>query len=138
MNREEQKQIALKAMKDLHIDPEYIKAFKRKDVVTQFIRFAGYFIDEKTEHNLLRQIKKIEEETGVCVYAVTHENFEFGECFTMLCVSKYKEDIPHMLEEDGEGGYYAFAWVYNADCEWCSEFGTVPIKSTFGGIKRPY
>lgn len=138
MNRQEQKELAVKAMREMQIDPAYIKAFKNKDVVTQFIRYAGYFVDENTECNLLQKIKEIEEETGICVFAVTQENFEFGRCFTMLCVSKYEEDAGHLLERGDKGEFYVFSYVYNADVEWCSEFGTCAFNSVYGGLRRLY
>ena len=34
--------------------------------------------------------------------------------------------------------FYAFAYVWNKDCEWCSEFGTIGVKSFGGGLKRIY
>ena len=33
-------------------------------------------------------------------------------------------------------GYYAFAYVWNKDDDFCSEFGTIGLKSFGGGIKR--
>lgn len=138
MNREQQKQKAMWAMSDMEIDKAYIHAFTKNNIITQFIRYAGYFIDENTEHNLLKKIKEIEEEYGCCVYAVTHENFEFGECFSMLYVSEYDEEQALTLQKEDDGIFYASAYVYNADNDCYSEFGTVGIKSAYGGIRRVY
>lgn len=138
MNREEQKQLAVKAMKAMKIDWHYIHAFQHKDVVTQFYKYGGFYVDEHTECNLLQKIKEIEAETGVCVYAVTQETFEFGKCFTMLCISQYEEDALHAWDEGDDGTIYAFCYVYNADNEWCSEFGTCGFHCAVGGIRRKY
>ena len=31
---------------------------------------------------------------------------------------------------------YAFAYVWNKDDDWCSEFGSVTVQSFGGGIRR--
>lgn len=139
MNREQQKQKAMWAMNDLGIDKDYIQAFVKRNTITMFIHYMGYFIDEKTEYNLLSEIKKVEEEYGICVYAVTQEQFEFGRCFTMLYISKYDEDAKRALSPTSkQNTFIAHAYVYNADDDWCSEFGSVQIKSALGGIRREY
>ena len=51
--------------------------------ITQNNMFEAYMNERKA-------FKEFEEETGTLVYAVTHEIFEFGECYSFLCVSKYK------------------------------------------------
>ena len=129
-----QKEVAISAMKTLDIYKPYIKEFEKNGTVTLFERFGGYYIDEDSEPELLKKIREFEAEYGSLVYAVTHELFWFGECYSFLVVSKYEEEWEETLEEVKEG--YAFSYVWNKDDEWCSEFGTIAVKSFGGGIAR--
>ena len=130
-----QKEKAIECMKTLDIYKPYIKAFVDKDTVTLFERFGGYYITEDQEPELLNKIKEFESETGSLVYAVTHEIFEFGECYSLLCVSSYKEDWDFTVEK-GSYGTYAWSYVWNKDDDLCSEYGTIGIRSFGGGIAR--
>lgn len=129
-----QKEVALSAMKALDIYKPYIKKFEKDGTVTLFERFGGYCIDEDNEPELFKKIKEFEAESECIVYAVTHEMFEFGECYSFLCISKYEEEWTSMLNETKMG--LAFAYVWNKTDEWCSEFGTVAVRSFGGGIAR--
>ena len=129
-----QKEVAISAMKSLDIYAPYIKKFEKDGTVTLFERFGGYYIDEYNEPELLKKIREFEAEYGSIVYAVTHEMFWFGECYTFLVVSKYEEEYEMTLEGVKDG--YAFAYVWNKSDEMCSEFGDVGIKSFGGGIAR--
>jgi predicted 3-demethylubiquinone-9 3-methyltransferase (glyoxalase superfamily) len=128
-----QREVAIKCMQKLNIYKPYIKAFEN-GTITLFERFGGYYITEDQEPELLNKIKEFEEETGSIVYAVTHERFEFGECYSFLIVSKYDEEWEMTLEEVKDE--YAFAYVWNKTDEWCSEYGTIGVKSFGGGIAR--
>ena len=55
-------------------------------------------------------------------------------CYSMLCVCMYPEESD-MNEEDLKDGY-AFSYVLNVDAPDCSEFGTICVKPTFGGLRR--
>lgn len=129
-----QKEVAISAMKSLNIYAPYIKKFEKDGTVTLFERFGGYYITEDQEPELLKKIREFEAEYGSIVYAVTHEMYEFGECYSFLIVSKYEEEWGETLEEVKDG--YAFSYVWNKDDEWCSEFGTVFVRSFGGGIAR--
>lgn len=130
-----QKEKAIECLKALGIYKPYIKAFVDKGTVTLFERFAGYYITEDQEPELLNKIKEFEAETGSLVYAVTHEIFEFGECYSFLCVSKYEEDW-ELTVEVGPYGAYAWSYVWNKDADWCSEYGTIGVQFFGGGIVR--
>jgi hypothetical protein len=129
-----QKEVAIECMKAVDIYRPYINQFKKDGTVTLFERFGGYYIDEYNEPELLKKIKEFEAEYGSIVYAVTHERFWFGECYTFLIVSKYEEEWEMTLEEAKDG--YVFSYVWNKSDEECSEFGTVAVKSFGGGIAR--
>lgn len=129
-----QKEVALSAMKLLDILPAYINKFKKDGTITLFERFGGYYIEEDNEPELLKKIKEFEAEYDSIVYAVTHTLAEFGELYEFLHISKYEEEWEDTLEDVKEG--YAFSYVWNKTCEWCSEFGTITVQSLGGGIRR--
>ena len=129
-----QKEVALSAMKSLDILPAYINKFEKDGTVTLFDGFGGYYIGEDNESELLKKIKAFEVETGSIVYAVTHTFTQFGELYEFLCISNYEEEWEDTLEEIKEG--YAFSYVWNKTDAWCSEFGTIAVKSFGGGITR--
>ena len=129
-----QKEVAISAMKSLDIYKPYIKKFEKDGTITLFERFGGYYIEEDNEPELLKKIRAFEAETGSLVYAVTHNIFEFGECYSFLIISKYEEEWGMTLEEVKDG--YAFSYVWNKIDDYCSEFGTISVKSFGGGIAR--
>ena len=129
-----QKQIAIECMKNLDILPAYVKKFEKDGTITLFERFGGYYIDEDNEPELFQKVKEFESEYECSVYAVTHEFFMFGECYSFLCVSKYVEEWEMTLHNTKRG--LAWSYVWNKTDEWCSEFGTIAVKSFGGGIAR--
>ena len=130
-----QKELAIQCLQKLDIYKPYIKKFEKDGTVTLFERFAGYYITENQEPELLKKIKEFEEKTGSLVYAVTHEMFEFGECYSFLCISKYEEDWEFTIE-NGLHGSYVWSYVWNKDIEAYSEYGTIAVQSFGGGIAR--
>ena len=129
-----QKEVAINAMKSLNILPDYIKRFKNDGVITLFERFGGFYIDEHNEPELLEKIREFEKEYECIVYAVTHNLFIFGECYSFLCISKYEEEWAMTLGNLEMG--LAWSYVWNKTDEWCSEFGTIAVRSIGGGIMR--
>ena len=129
-----QKEKAIECMQKLDIYKPYIDSFKKDGVVTLFERFGGYYIDEQ-EQELLDKIRGFESETGSLVYAVTHERFFFGDCYSFLCVSKYEEDWDYTVEVNPDNSY-VWSYVWNKDDDMCSEFGTIVVKSFGGGVAR--
>ena len=130
-----QKEKAIECLHNLDIYGPYIKAFEKNGTITLFERFGGYYITEDQEPELLNKIKEFEKETGSLVYAVTHELFQFGECYSFLCISKYEEDWDLTLETNGYTSY-VWSYVWNKNHDWCSEYGTIAVKSFGGGIAR--
>ena len=130
-----QKEKAIECMQKLNIYKPYIKKFEKDDMVTLFEGFGGFYINEHQEPELLNKIKKFEEETSSLVYAVTHEIFEFGECYSFLCISKYKSDWDYSVEITPQGAY-VWAYVWNKNNDMCSEYGTIGVISFGGGIQR--
>ena len=131
--KEQRKEQAVKYMKELGIYEPYIKGFQDKDNVCFFEGFGGFWAYQEEE--LYEKMKEIEKLHNVTVYAITHEMLEFGECYSFLLVTDYVEEWEELIYGNGNR-HSCFAYVWNKDCEWCSEFGSVGILSQFGGIKR--
>lgn len=131
--KEQRKEQAVKYMKELDIYKPYIDGFIKKDQVCFFEGFGGFWAEQ--ENDLYEKMKEIEQQYGVTVYAITHEVLDFGECYSFLLVTDYKEEWQDLVY--GHGNQHScFAYVWNKDCEWCSEFGSVGILSLGGGIRR--
>ena len=133
MTKEQRKQQAIKFLEKLNIYDGFIKDFKKEDTVCYFENYMGYWAFQDKE--LLDKIKKIEEKYNCTVYAVTHDFAEFGELYNFLIVTNYKEEWNDLLVGD-KITKYAYAYVWNKTDNDCSEFGTILVKSLFGGIRR--
>ena len=133
MEINEQKQKAIECLKTLDIYKPYVEAFRRSGRVCFFEGFGGYYVDQEPE--IEAKMKEVNEKYGL-VYAITHEFLEFGECYSFLYISKYKEDWKYAVEDVGENKFIVSVYVWNKDCDWCSELGSIVVKSFGGGIKR--
>ena len=131
--KEQRKEQAVKLMEQLKIYKPYINGFIKYDDVCFFEFYAGYWAFQNQE--LLEKIKEIEERHNCTVYAVTHELMEFGECYDFLLVTDYVEEWDELVYAEDDG-FYVFSYVWNKTDDWCSEFGTIGIKSFGGGIRR--
>ena len=128
-----QKDKAIELMKRMDIHKPYIQGFRENGMVCFFERFGGYWADQKPE--LYTKMKEIEQKYRCMVYAITHEWLEFGECYSFLIVTAYPEEWATLVHSNGNE-HTAFAYVWNKDDDWCSEFGTVMVQSFGGGIRR--
>ena len=133
MTQEQRKEQAIKYMTTLDIYKPYIKGFKENDQVCFYEQFAGFWVDQ--EPDIFKKMKEIEEEYSCTVYAITHELTAFGECYSFLVVTDYEEEWDTLVEKYDKG-HTAFAYVWNKDDEWCSEFGSIAVQSFGGGIRR--
>lgn len=133
MKHEERKIKAIEILEKMDIYKPYIKGFRESDKVCFFERFGGYWVDQEPE--IYNKMKEIEKEYNCTVYAITHEFTQFGECYSFLLVTNYKSEWKNLVVTEN-GTHYAFAYVWNKDDEWCSELGTVGVKSFGGGITR--
>ena len=131
--KEQRKEQAVKLMKQLDIYKPYIKGFEESDKVCFYENFGGFWVFQEPE--IEAKMKEIEKKHDCTVYAITHEYTEFGECYDFLIVTDYTEEWENLVYREGNG-FYAFAYVWNKDDEWCSEFGTIGLRSFGGGIKR--
>ena len=127
------KEKAIEILKQLDIYKPYIDGFREEDKVCFFENFGGFWIDQEPE--AYRKMQEIEQKHGCKVYAVTREYTEFGECWSYLIVTAYPEEWDDLVYKNGNM-FCAFAYVWNKDDEWCSEFGNVGVRSFGGGLKR--
>ena len=136
MDRAAQKEIAVACLEKLDIYKPYIRKFKSEKTMPCFYEnFGGFWADQ--EPRLWKKVKEVEDEYNCLVYAITHEYFEFGECWSMLCVSKSTTCIEDCLGAFNKPStFYAFAYVWNQTDEWLSEFGDVAVQAFGGGIRR--
>ena len=131
--KEQRKEQAVKLLNQLAVYKPYIKGFEQADNVCFFENFGGFWVYQEPE--IEKKMKEIEKEYDCTVYAVTHEYTDFGECYDFLIVGNYKSEWKSLVCKVN-GGFNVFAYVWNKTDDFCSEFGTIGIKSFGGGIKR--
>ena len=127
------KEKAIELLKEMDIFKPYVKGFEEKGMVCFFENFDGFWIDQEPE--LYAKMKELEKKYSCLVYAVTHEYTEFGECYSFLIVTDYRSEWKTLMWSEGNK-HSAFAYVWNKDDDWSSEFGSVMVQSFGGGIKR--
>ena len=133
VSREIKKAEAINRMQVLNLYNPYIKAFKDKNEIFMSEMTGGvYEFSSNTE--LCNKVKEFEAEYEALVYHVIHTLTEFGELYSFLYVSDHEEEWEMDNEDISEG--YALAYVWNQDCDWCSELGSIGVRGKFGGIVR--
>lgn len=121
----------IKRMQILKLDKSCIEAFKKGKVWESEGYGALYEVNQK-EQELIDDFEK--NHPNCLVYHMIHNVFEFGECYSMLYVSSDIDEWERDKQDIKDG--YTFAWVENVDLDWCSEFGSIAIKPSFGGLIR--
>lgn len=122
---------AIERMKLLKLSKQCIKAFTDGKIWESEGLGALYELTDE-EQNIVDKFQK--EHEGCYVYHMIHNVFPFGECYSMLYVSSDVDEWQRDKEDIKDG--YVFAYVYNKDDEWCSEFGSIAIRPSFGGLIR--
>lgn len=128
--KEKQMKEALNRMVTLQMSRQCINAFKNGKVWESEGMGALYEVNEDEQ----KIIDEFESKYNGLVYHMIHNMTEFGELYTILYVSK---DVTEWNADrnDLEDGL-AFAYVKNVTDDWCSEFGTVSIRPSIGGLVR--
>lgn len=128
---EKKKIEAIQRMKMLKMHENPIREFEKDDVLNKS-EHGGmlYWLDDKEKE----LVKKFEQKYNVLVYHVIHNYTDIGEMFSMLYVSDEQEEWEYDHEDLQSG--YACAYVINLDDDWCSEFGSIGIRTQFGGLVR--
>lgn len=131
MNRQEQKIEAIARMKMLKLHTNAINEFDKEDILNLSENDGILFwLDEKQ----MKLVKSFELKHNAVVYHVIHNYTEFGELLSFLYVSKNKDEWGYDRDDIKHG--YVVAYVLNLDDDCCSEFGSIGIKSQFGGLVR--
>ena len=127
----EQKQEALNRMRMLDIYSPSIKEFEKENIINKS-EHGGmlYWLDEKEQ----KFVKEFEEKYNAIVYHIIHNYTEFGELYSLLFVSQHKEEWDWDNEDIKNN--IAMVYVKNIDEDAFSEFGSIGIKSQFGGLVR--
>ena len=131
MNKEERFIEAIERMKLLKLDKGCIEAFTKGKVWES--EGFGALYQLRDEEQMI--VDKFEAHHKDClVYHMIHNKYEFGECYSILYISPDTDEWQRDKEDIKDG--YVFAYVENVDDPWCSEFGSIAVKSQFGGLVR--
>ena len=133
MNKEERFDEAIERMKLLKLDKQCIEAFTKGKVWESEGIGALYEVNDE-EQFIIDKFEAHHE--GCLVYHMIHNVYEFGECYSILYVSSDKDEWEDDKANIKEG--YVFAYVENIDDPWCSEFGSIAVKPSIGGLMRLY
>ena len=127
----EQKLEAIKRKKKLDIYTQVIKEFEKDNVLNKS-ESGGilFWLDE----NEKKMVKEFEEKYNATVYHLIHNYTEYGELYSFLFVSQYKDDWDYDNEDLNNNR--SLVYVKNIDEDAFSEFGTIGIRSQFGGLIR--
>lgn len=131
MYKEERFIEAIERMKMLKLDKPCIEAFA-KGKVWESEGFGALYEINQEEQEIIDNFEK--NHPNCLVYHMIHNIYEFGECYSMLYVSSDTDEWEQDKEDIKDG--YVFAYVYNKDCKWCSEFGSIAVRPSFGGLVR--
>ena len=131
MNKEERFIEAIERMKMLKLDKSCIEAFTKGKVWESEGYGALYEVNQE-EQEIIDNFEK--NHPNCVVYHMIHNVYEFGECYSILYVSS---DIDEWQQdkEDIEDGH-VFAYVENIDTPCFSEFGSIAVKPSIGGLVR--
>lgn len=131
MNKEERFIEAIERMKMLKLDKPCIEAFAKGNV-WESEGFGALFELRDNEKNIVNEFEN--ENPGCLVYHMIHNVYEFGECYSILYVPSDIDEWEQDRADIKDG--YVFAYVKNIDNPFCSEFGSIAVKSQFGGLVR--
>lgn len=137
VSREIKKTEAINRMKELGLFAPCIKAFKDRNEV-QLSEPTGGLYEFSSDKELTEKVKKFEKENDALVYHVIHTpakiDGEVMDMYNFLYVSDYQEEYDLDNEDILVG--CALVYVWNRTNDYCSEFGSIGIKSKFGGLVR--
>lgn len=131
--REKQKAQAIERMKKLGIMEQPVKEFEEEGKLN-LSENGGllYYLNEDEQ----KMVNDFEKENNGLVYHVIKSRTTIGLMYALLYVSEYLEEWKMDMEDLGEG--QTLAYVVNMDMPDCSEFGTIGIKPSVGGLIRTW
>ena len=131
--RTKQKAQAVERMKKLGIMEQPVKEFEDEGKLN-LSENGGllYYLNEDEQ----KMVDDFEKENNGLVYHVIKSRTTIGPMYALLYVSEYLEEWKMDMEDLEEG--QALAYVVNMDMPDCSEFGTIGIKPSVGGLIRTW
>ena len=131
MTREMKKAEALERMKMLKLHSNVINEFQNQDKInlSENGGFLYWLNDDQK-----KRVTEFEKKYDALVYHVIRNITEFGELLSYLYVSDSEEEW-EMDREDLRNGT-ALVYVENLNDKWCSEFGSIGIQPSLGGLLR--
>ena len=123
----------LRRMEKLNLSKQCISAFKRGKVWESEGFGALYELNEE-EQKIVDNFEK--ENDNYKVYHIIHNLFEFGEVYSILYVDTYFEEWKYFDNDLKDN--ITFIYAYNKTDNDLSEFGSIEVKSQFGGLVRTY
>lgn len=131
--RAKQKAQAVERMKKLGIMEQPVKEFEEEGKLN-LSENGGllYYLNDDEQ----KMVDDFEKENNGLVYHVIKSRTTIGLMYALLYVSEYLEEWKMDMEDLGAG--QALAYVVNMDMPDCSEFGTIGIKPSVGGLIRTW
>lgn len=130
MNKQKQKQEAIKRMKQLGLYTNAIREFEKDNVLSRSDNGILFWLTDEEK----RLVSKFEREYDIVVYHVIRNNTKFGMLLSLLYVSN-DEDEWKMDQEDIQQRT-PIAYVYNVNEPMFSEFGSIGVENRYGGLVR--
>lgn len=136
--KEKQKEEALKRMKMLSLMSNVIKDFEKNGKVyyseRQNAMFNAilYWVDNEPKFTKIIQEK--EKKNNILIYHCQLTHTQFGDLLSLLFVSDDEDNWEDERQELRNG--IAYCYVANLDCEYDSDWGTIGIKPSMGGVLR--
>lgn len=118
-------------MRALKMLRQPIKEFEKEGVLNLSENGGYLYWLEPNERDM---VAKFEEENDATVYHVIKSFTNFGLMYSLLYVSSYEGEWEKDMDDIKSG--MALAYVVNMDMPDCSEFGSIGIKPSIGGVKR--
>ena len=141
IDKEVVKQECIRRMKKLkiHDDGEFtcLGAFRKTGEVWKSESLGYLYWLDDDEQKIVAEFEN--KNKGYKVYHCIRSYTEFGELLTLLYVNGankecFDEDKEY-FDYDIDNGF-TFAYVKNLDSDFCSEFGSIALRSINGGVQR--
>ena len=91
-----------------------------------------YFLPDRPD--ILKEVRRLEKELDALVYHVVLSHTRFGDLWSMLYITSDLENWEVANMELDEG--LSFVWCYNSTEPLFSEFGTIGVEGSMGGVVR--
>lgn len=131
-NIKEARAEAEKRLKVLNVHENVLNEFKKGKLNRSELMGALHWLNDEEK----AMVKEFEKEHVAIVYHVIHQFTNIGELYNLLYVSLDDSEWGLDFEDLTEG--YALAYVINKSMPHCSEFGTIGVEPSIGGVARTW